>query len=110
MEMDFPGYVRSVYTTASRQERNAAWFDDMLSFLSALDGQTAVSRILRFENLAEDIGRLAADTSLQGQPPIRNTSPTPRSPHAYRSHYDEPTRRIVEDWFAPTLQRFGYRF
>jgi hypothetical protein len=110
MEMDFPGYVRTVYAAASRQKRNAAWFDDMLSFLSAVDGRPAVSRILRFENLSEDIGRLAADTGLQGQPPIRNTSPTSRSRHDYHSHYDESSRRIVEAWFAPTLQHFGYRF
>lgn len=39
MEMDFPDYVRTVYAASSRQKRNAAWFDDMLTFLSGIDGR-----------------------------------------------------------------------
>lgn len=110
MEMDFPDYVRTVYAASSRQARNAAWFDDMLTFLSGIDGRPAVSLILRFENLLEDIGRLAADTGLLGQLPVRNASTTPRTGNAYQARYDGPSRRIIEAWFAPTLQRFGYCF
>jgi hypothetical protein len=110
MEMDFPDYVRTVYAASSRQKRNAAWFDDMLTFLSGIDGRPAVFRILRFENLPEDIGRLAADTGLLGQLPFRNASTTPRTVNAYQARYDGSSRRIIEAWFAPTLQRFGYCF
>jgi hypothetical protein len=73
----------------------------------SLNGQIAVDRVLRMENLEndfEDVRRLLGKPA-EGLP-CRNWKF-----HLHYSHYyDESTKRLVGDYYARDIEAFGYRY
>lgn len=110
MRLEFPDFVREVYPAAHDERPQAAWFGDLFSWLTSVDGNPAPVRVLRFERLREDFSKLAADLGLEGELPWRNASGDPIPRTVYRAHYDSASRGIIEARFAPTLRLFGYHF
>lgn len=107
MQVDFAAYVRQVYGGA---DGPAGWMQDCCAWLTDAAGRVAVTRVLRYERLTEDFAAIASDLGLEGELPWRNASRDVSTRRDYRERYDEPTRRIVETCFRPTLDRFGYAF
>jgi hypothetical protein len=110
MELDFPDFVREVYSGAHDERPQAAWFGDSLSWLTSVDGKLAPVCALRFERLREEFSKLSADLGLEGELPWRNASGDQNPRTDYRAYYDSASRGIIEARFAPTLRLFGYHF
>jgi hypothetical protein len=110
MTVSFPEFVRDVYAVADDSRDQAHWFRDSLDWLVSSKGDVAVNRVLRFENLRADFSKFADELGLVGELPIRGASFPLRREVDYRELYDDEARRIIEERFAPTLQKFGYRF
>jgi sulfotransferase famil protein len=77
----------------------------------SIDGDLAVDFLGRFETLDQDL-RFALDQvglSTAEALPDAKTRFRPGSV-PYRDHYDEETRNIVADWYAPEIKLLGYEF
>ncbi|HSA67396.1 MAG TPA: sulfotransferase family 2 domain-containing protein [Methyloceanibacter sp.] len=77
----------------------------------SIDGDLAVDFLGRFETLDQDL-RFALDQvglSTAESLPDAKTRFRPGSV-PYRDHYDEETRNIVADWYAPEIKLLGYEF
>jgi hypothetical protein len=110
MELKFSDFVHEVYSAPHDERPQAAWFGDLLSWLTSVDGNLAPSRLLRFEHLREDFSKISADLGLEGKLPRRNASGDQNPRTDYRAYYDSASREIIEARFAPTLRLFGYHF
>lgn len=78
-----------------------------------MNGQMIVDEIIRFESLAEDIGRVREKIGLpEPTRPLNHYKKTSdaREGRSYTDYYDKDTRRVVEEIFKPYLERFGYSF
>lgn len=75
-------------------------------------GRVVVSRVLRFETLADDFGRLWRDLDLPGSPnlPRAKTDTRPDSSRDYRNMYTERDREVVSRICHRELELFGYCF
>jgi hypothetical protein len=77
----------------------------------SIDGDLCVDFLGRFENLAADFRKVLDEIGLsfEQELPRAKTNFRPRGKH-YRDYYDEETREIVRDWYAPTIRLLGYEF
>ena len=66
-----------------------------------------VQRIMRFENLADDFRALCEDLDI---PPAELPTYNRSTRAHYSAYYDEELRELVQERFAPEIERFGYRF
>ena len=77
----------------------------------SIDGKLAVDFLGRFETLDQDL-RFALDhvglSSAEALPDAKTRFRAGSVP--YRDHYDEETRNIVADWYAPEIKLLGYEF
>lgn len=76
-----------------------------------IKGEIAVDRVLRYENLADDVSELWRDLGLPGQPtlPHAKVGARPRGTN-FRDMYDEASATRVAAVFAKQIQEFGYAF
>jgi hypothetical protein len=73
----------------------------------SLDGKIAMDKVLRMESLQADFAELRSTFNLPaGEPPCCNWRPH----WHYSNYYDEPTRRLVETYYAKDIEAFGYGF
>jgi hypothetical protein len=75
-----------------------------------LDGRVAVSRVLRYEALADELARVWRELSLPGDPDLPNAKAGVRPPGSYRDYYDRATRDRVGALFAAPIAELGYQF
>lgn len=69
-------------------------------------GNLLVDFVGAYEDLEEDFSEVARIVGIQAALPHVN-----RSVHNdYRTYYNERTRAIVEEYFQPDIERFGYSF
>lgn len=74
--------------------------------LADATGKIGVDRLLRFENLTEDFGRLCADLGIHAELPHLN-----RYEHdSYRAFYDDAARAFVAERWRADVEAFGYAF
>jgi hypothetical protein len=76
-----------------------------------LRGQVAVDRVLRYENLADELAAVWSELDLPGSPdlPHAKAGVRPRGP-SYRSYYDDASRERVAELFAAPIADLGYEF
>lgn len=78
-----------------------------------MDGRMVIDEIIRFESLAEDIERVRQRLGLpEPTRPLnhyKNSSGLRRG-RSYTDYYDDNTRQVVEEIFAPYLEMFAYSF
>lgn len=75
-----------------------------------IGNEIVVDRILRYENLSEEISRLFSDLGIRQEiilPRLR--SYVPERPH-YSTYYSDRTRDLVERWYAREIDALDYRF
>jgi Sulfotransferase family len=99
--LPFAAYVASpaVETFATKNQR-----------IYRLEGQVAVSRVLRYETLADQLDELWRELSLPGEPALPHAKAGVRPPGSYREHYDDATRTRVAELFATPIAELGYTF
>lgn len=89
---------------------NEKVFWDTILFL---EGRMIIDKIIRYESLAEDIERVRQDLGLpKPTRPLNHYKKTSdaRRGRSYADYYDDNTRSVVEEIFAPYLTMFGYSF
>lgn len=69
-----------------------------------------VDRVLRFESLAEDWGRLVAERGWTLAKPLPHINRSQTRARDYRRYYTRETADIVRAWAPKTIAAFGYTF
>lgn len=87
-------------------ERHATRKRTQLSLLTDDRGEILVDLVGRFERLDDDFATICDRVGVVASLPRVNASRR----GDYRDYYDATTRRIVGDFFAPDIERFGYAF
>ena len=76
----------------------------------AIGDEIVADRVLRYENLADEISRLLKDLKVEADLEMpRMRSYVPDRPH-YSTFYSDWTRDLVARWYAREIEAFGYRF
>lgn len=98
----FREYVHSdaVETFATKNQR-----------IYRIKGEVAVTRVLRYESLADELAAVWKELDLPGDPelPHAKSGTRPRGP-SYRSYYDDMSRDRVATLFALPISELGYEF
>ncbi len=72
--------------------------------------KVVVDRVLRYENLFEDIKKLAQDLKLKSPIQLPNLRKyTADRPH-YSTFYSDQSRRLIAKWYAREIDALGYQF
>ena len=105
--LDFAQWVQRAYVEQEpRYYDKPRMFRTQMEWIADEDGTVMVDWIGCFERLHEDFRTLAARLGKQAELPHLK-----KSKHRdYREHYDEETRRIISECYAPDIETFGYRF
>ncbi len=76
-----------------------------------IDGELAVDRVLRYENLTVELGEVWSHLGLPGEPALTRAKGGSRPPGpGYASYYDAESKARIADLFAPAINDFGYTF
>jgi hypothetical protein len=99
--LTFEEYVESpaVATFAEKQHR-----------IYRLQGAVAVSRVLRYESLADELASVWSSLSLPGAPDLPHAKSGVRPSGSYRSYYSPATRDLVAGLFEAPIAELGYDF
>jgi len=105
------------YKTKSRKERPS--FESFMTdkqkalvenySLYTTDGEIAVDFVGRYETLNEDLTQVLKTIGLEGAGDLPQLN-VYGDGGDYRSHYNDRTRRLVEEWYEPEIKAFGYAF
>lgn len=76
-------------------------------FLTDRNGNLLVDRIIKFEDLADEFGKLCAEIGLEPGT-IEHSNASSHRP--YREYYSERNRRYVAKRFSEDIRLFGYSF
>ncbi len=98
---DFAGYVAFLHEGARRHPRR-----QQADFILDRDGRALVSRVARFETLAQDFAEICAHLGLSAELPHKNSS----RHGAYLREYTGETREMVAEICARDIATFGYVF
>lgn len=78
--------------------------------LYTLDGQVAMDFVGRYENLAADFDTALERIGLAKAVALPVSNTTDRGGKDYHSFYNDRTRAMVAEWYAPEIAYFGYTF
>lgn len=92
------------------RDRPHAYVDNFQ--LYTIEGAVAVDFIGRFERLEEDLARALSTLKIPRKVtlPRTNVNRLRDSNRDYRKLYNDATREIVADWYAPEIDLLDYRF
>jgi hypothetical protein len=91
------------------QRRRRAWINNYEIY--SIDGGVCVDFIGRFENLAADLRKALNQAGLSFDHELARTKANFRENQKhYRDYYDDETRGIVADWYAPEIGLLGNEF
>ena len=63
----------------------------------------------RYENLRDDLARILKQIGIEDAAPLPELN-VYGSGGDYRKFYTDNTRKLVEEWYAPEIKTFGYKF
>lgn len=66
-----------------------------------------IDRLLRYEHIEEDYGKICKDFGFKTALPHLNQSQIPEN---YKEAYDEYSKKIVAEFYRYEIERLGYRF
>ncbi len=90
-----------------RDESNSKLLDNWQIY--TIDDAVVADRVLRFENLAEDLKKLSSDLDLP-MAPLPHAKVGHRPKANYRTMYTAETRDLVASWYRREIETFGYDF
>jgi Sulfotransferase family len=89
--------------------RRRAWINNYEIY--SIDGDVCVDFVGRFENLAADLRKALKQVGVDFDQELPRAKADFRSRKKhYREYYDEETRGIVSDWYAPEIRLLAYEF
>lgn len=103
MKLDFQSWVKQIYVIRKPYHK---LHGDQLNWLTDKHNILRVDRVLKFEDLNEDLPKLQKELGIKGKLPHKNESKKLN----YQAYYDEETKEIIEGEFEPTLKLFDYQF
>lgn len=103
MKLDFKSWIKKIYVIRKPYHK---WHGDQLNWLTDKHNILRVDRVLKFEELNEDLPKLQEKLGIKGKIRHRNKS----KKNNYRDYYDEETKQIIEREFEPTFKLFDYQF
>ena len=90
-----------------RDESNSKVLDNWQIY--TIEDAVVADRVLRFENLAEDLKKLSSDLDLP-MAPLPHAKVGHRPKADYRTMYTAETRDLVANWYRREIETFGYDF
>lgn len=78
--------------------------------LYTIEGQQVLDFVGRYEKLEVDFDEVLARIGLTGQVQLPRTNVSAGRSGSYRTVYDDASRALVGDWYAPEIRHFGYEF
>jgi hypothetical protein len=95
--------------SAYMRRKRRAWINNYEIY--SADNQPCVDFVGRFENLAVDFRKALKEVGLNFDQELpRAKANFRRSQKHYRNYYDDETRGIVSDWYAPEIRLLSYEF
>jgi hypothetical protein len=95
--------------SAYMQRRRRAWINNYEIY--SIDGTPCVDFIGRFETLDDDLRKVLRQTGLSLDQDIPRAKADYRETERhYRDYYDDETRKIVAEWYAPEIGLLRYQF
>ncbi len=89
--------------------RRRAWINNYEIY--SIDGDVCADFVGKFENLTADLRKALKQVGLDFDQKLpRAKGNFRRSQKHYRDYYDDETRAIVGDWYAPEIRLLGYEF
>jgi hypothetical protein len=89
--------------------RRRAWINNYEIY--SIDGEPCVDFVGKFENLAADFRRALDMIGLTFNQDLPRAKVNPRrGKRHYRDYYDNETRGIVGNWYAPEIRLLAYEF
>ena len=89
--------------------KRRAWINNYEIY--SIDGEVCIDFVGRFETLTEDFRKALKEVGLSFDQELpRAKANYRRSQRHYRDYYDDETRSIVGDWYAPEIRYLGYEF
>jgi Sulfotransferase family len=102
-ENDRPDFATFIHTDKKAHINNFGVY--------SIDGDLAVDFLGRFESLEQDLRSALEQVGLSTEEALPDAKTRFRPGTVpYRDHYDEETRSIVADWYAPEIKLLGYEF
>jgi hypothetical protein len=78
--------------------------------LYTIDGAVALDFIGRYERLVEDFETVLARLGLRGQVELPKVNVSSGRSGDYRAYYTDQSRTLIESWYRPEIEHFGYLF
>ena len=110
----------SFYHQRYRRRPAPPAFDDFLRFdrrarlnnydIYSLNGEVCVDFVGRYENLAEDFGRVLGEIGVDKQIELPHVKSFTKVRIPYQSYYTDESRAVVGDWYAREIALLGYAF
>ena len=97
---DFEAYVDEIWIEQLSNNRR----------LYRIRGQMALDRVLRYENLDQELTDVWGQLDLPGTPDLPRAKGNARPAGHYRELYTDASRARVASVFADTIEAFGYEF
>jgi hypothetical protein len=89
--------------------KRRAWINNYEIY--SIDGDPCVDFVGKFESLTADFRKALREIGLDPDQELpRAKGNYRRSPKHYRDYYDDETRGIVSDWYAPEIRLLAYEF
>jgi hypothetical protein len=89
--------------------KRRAWINNYEIY--SIDGDPCVDFVGKFESLTADFRKALKEIGLDSDRELpRAKANFRRSPRHYRDYYDDETRGIVNDWYAPEIRLLAYEF
>ncbi len=106
-EVSFDKWVHRTFGAQDSKYFNVPrMFMPQTAWITDHDGTILVDRVCRFERLHDDFHAICRELGINAQlPHLKSSRHRP-----YRDYYSPSLRRIVEEWFRPDLEQFGYEF
>jgi len=90
------------------RDKRRAWVENW--DLYATGGELIVDFVGRYETLEADFDEVLSRIGLRGQVTLPRTNVSKGRSGSYRDMYDDASRALVADWYAPEIRHFGYEF
>ncbi len=96
------------FSSYMRRKRRA-WINNYEIY--SIDGEPCVDFVGKFESLTADFRQALKQIGLAFDQELpRAKANYRRSPKHYRDYYDDETRAIVAEWYAPEIRLLNYKF
>lgn len=103
----FSSFLQDFFTTPHIRHNDLSFRRQQYEFVRNCDGSLSLSKIIRFENLSNEIPTIASRFNITGSIPWIGKQ---HSSLHYRQLYSDESRTLIERIYAKDIEIFNYRF